>query len=385
MPHPLRDRAAIVGVGYTDFMKNSGVSTLALALRAITAACDDAGISFKDLDGVATHRVNDSVQGAVVLNALGMRDPQVLRRPVRRRQRVAHGGRPSRHGRRDRRGRLRRVLAGHQRPQRVPHGRHRAPATRRRRVPVPDAVRLRDAPAAVRVHGQRVHAAYGAHARRLRSRGDPPTRQCIAQRTRHDAHADHDGRLPVIALDRRTVVPVRLLPRNRRRHRGRGHQRRASTRPAPHAGAGVGRRVGWWPYALLQSPRGPHRHARRPPCRSVSMPWPVSGRPTSTSAASTTRSRPGSGAARGLRVLRQGRSRGVRRRRHGFCRSTRTVVTSRQGYVHGINHIAEAVEQLRGDAGPRQIPGAEVALSTGQSGYVAGSSSALILRKGDRS
>ena len=57
-------------------MKNSGVSTLALALRAIHAACDDAGISFKDLDGVATHRVGDSVQGAVVLNALGMTDPK---------------------------------------------------------------------------------------------------------------------------------------------------------------------------------------------------------------------------------------------------------------------------------------------------------------------
>jgi acetyl-CoA acetyltransferase len=55
------------------------------------------------------------------------------------------------------------------------------------------------------------------------------------------------------------------------------------------------------------------------------------------------------------------------------------------GYVHGINHIAEAVEQLRGNAGARQVAGAEVALSTGQSGYVAGSSSALILRKGDRS
>ncbi len=54
------------------------------------------------------------------------------------------------------------------------------------------------------------------------------------------------------------------------------------------------------------------------------------------------------------------------------------------GYVHGINHIAEAVEQLRGDAGERQVVGAEVALSTGQCGYVAGSSSALVLRKGDR-
>ena len=75
MVHPLRDRAAIVGVGYTEFSKNSGVSTLALALRAISAACADAGIAVHDLDGVACHRVGDSVQAAVVLQSLGLRDP----------------------------------------------------------------------------------------------------------------------------------------------------------------------------------------------------------------------------------------------------------------------------------------------------------------------
>src|SRR2546421_323105 len=31
MTHPLRDRAAIVGIGWTAFSKNSGVSTLTLA------------------------------------------------------------------------------------------------------------------------------------------------------------------------------------------------------------------------------------------------------------------------------------------------------------------------------------------------------------------
>jgi hypothetical protein len=44
--------------------------------------------------------------------------------------------------------------------------------------------------------------------------------------------------------------------------------------------------------------------------------------------------------------------------------------------------VCEAVSQLRGDAGPRQVHGAEVALSTGQPGYVAGNCSALILRRG---
>jgi acetyl-CoA acetyltransferase len=51
-----------------------------------------------------------------------------------------------------------------------------------------------------------------------------------------------------------------------------------------------------------------------------------------------------------------------------------------EGYVHGINHIAEAVVQLRGAAGDRQVPGAATALSTGQPGYVGGTCSALLLR-----
>ena len=72
--HPLRDRAAIAGVGYTEFSKSSGVSTQTLALRAIRAALDDAGLTIADVDGVACHRVGDSVQAALVAQALGIRD-----------------------------------------------------------------------------------------------------------------------------------------------------------------------------------------------------------------------------------------------------------------------------------------------------------------------
>jgi acetyl-CoA acetyltransferase len=52
-----------------------------------------------------------------------------------------------------------------------------------------------------------------------------------------------------------------------------------------------------------------------------------------------------------------------------------------EGYVHGLNHIFEAVSQLRGHAGARQVPGCENVLSTGMPGYLTGVTSAVILAK----
>lgn len=67
-----RNRAAIAGVGYTPFSKNSGVSTLTLAVDAIRAALDDAGLTVDDVDALATHRVGDSTPPWVVAPALGI-------------------------------------------------------------------------------------------------------------------------------------------------------------------------------------------------------------------------------------------------------------------------------------------------------------------------
>ncbi len=48
------------------------------------------------------------------------------------------------------------------------------------------------------------------------------------------------------------------------------------------------------------------------------------------------------------------------------CRSTRTAASSRPGRTHGYGFLHEAIVQLRGDAGERQVPDAEVAVvSTG--------------------
>ena len=52
-----------------------------------------------------------------------------------------------------------------------------------------------------------------------------------------------------------------------------------------------------------------------------------------------------------------------------------------EGYVHGMNNIAEAVDQLRGQAGERQVPGCQVALVTGQPGYITGMSSAVMFTR----
>jgi len=56
----LRDRAAIVGIGATEFSKDSGRSELRLAVEAVKAALDDAGLRPSDVDGMATYTMDNN-------------------------------------------------------------------------------------------------------------------------------------------------------------------------------------------------------------------------------------------------------------------------------------------------------------------------------------
>jgi len=69
----LKNQAAIVGIGQTEFSKRSGRSELQLAVEAIKAALDDAGLTPSDVDGLTTftHDSNPEIQ---VARALGMGD-----------------------------------------------------------------------------------------------------------------------------------------------------------------------------------------------------------------------------------------------------------------------------------------------------------------------
>ncbi|MFF0541845.1 lipid-transfer protein [Nocardia thailandica] len=61
----LSGRAAIVGIGATDFSKDSGRSELRLAAEAVQAALADAGLTPADVDGLTTFTMDTNTQAAV--------------------------------------------------------------------------------------------------------------------------------------------------------------------------------------------------------------------------------------------------------------------------------------------------------------------------------
>jgi acetyl-CoA acetyltransferase len=65
-------RAAIVGVGYTAFTRDSGTTVLDLALQAVTRALADAGLERTAVDGLLSYSMGDSVPVTTVARALGL-------------------------------------------------------------------------------------------------------------------------------------------------------------------------------------------------------------------------------------------------------------------------------------------------------------------------
>ncbi len=72
----LRDQCAIAGIGYTAFTKNSGVTVLELATEACMKACQDAGVNPDEVDGIISFNFGDSVPSMSVATAMGLKDPQ---------------------------------------------------------------------------------------------------------------------------------------------------------------------------------------------------------------------------------------------------------------------------------------------------------------------
>ena len=69
----LKDKYAIVGVGETEYSRGSGRSTRAMAVEAIRNAIGDAGLAPRDVDGLMSYHIGDSVASTSVMYDLGMR------------------------------------------------------------------------------------------------------------------------------------------------------------------------------------------------------------------------------------------------------------------------------------------------------------------------
>ncbi len=384
-PHALRDRAAIVGVGYTAFSRSSGVSTLTLALRAVLAALDDAGLAPHDIDGVATHRVGDSAQAAVVAQALGVRDLRyhldmwgggstsasvvgaaamavatgmadcvVCWRSINARSEFRMGGTD--------RSSPDTVEFQYQ----TPYGYATPPqqfAMYARAYM--DAFGVRSQDLGVVAITQRQHAAANERAmmRQPLSMDDYLASRWIVEPLRlFDCCLETDGAVALVVTSAPRArdlpnVPVLISGATT----GGGHTLYSNGRGdlTTSAAAEMARRL----YAMAGVAPDEVDVAELYDAFTplVLLQLEDYGFCAKGSAAAFVGD--GNTAVGGRLPVNT----------HGGFLS--------EGYVHGLNHVAEAVAQLRGTCGARQVAGAEVALSTAQPGFVAGTTSALVLRR----
>ncbi|MGP3910487.1 thiolase C-terminal domain-containing protein [Nonomuraea sp. 10N515B] len=380
-----RDVTAIAGVGYTPFTKDSGVSTLTLACRAVLAALEDAGLTADDVDGLATHRVGDSAPPTLVGPALGLTDLAW--------HLDQFGG-----------GSVSHAVVG-QAALAVAAGLAETVVCYRA-INARSEFRMggtgRGVPASPEVQYQ---APYGYVA--------PPQQYAMYARAhmlKYGTKAEHFGHLAVTqranaAKNPRALMRTPITLDDYLASRWIAEPFRLLDCCLETDGA----------CAVVVTTAERARSLRRPPVLISAAAWgggtshlsAPDADPTVTAAAVLA---PRLYAQAGLgpedvdvaeiydcftySVI-------VQLEDYGFCAkgeggpyvaSGATALDGplpvnthggflSEGYVHGVNHIAEAVSQLRGDAGDRQVPGAEVALSTAQPGYILPATSALILRR----
>ena len=380
----IRDRTAIAGIGWTEYSKNSGVSTLTLALRAVKAALDDCGLALSDVDGVVTHAVGDATPAAVVAQSLGIKDAHLILDLV--------GG-----------GSMSAATIGAAAAA-VTAGQAEVVVCYRA-LNARSEFRMggtgRSAPALVEFQYQVPYGLltppqqYALIARAYLDRAAVPAEALGQVAVSQRAHAALNPRAMMrepITLDdyfasRWIAEPLRLLDCCLETDVGvavvvTSADRARDLRRAPVlvSGAAMG--------------SGHNLYSNERPDLSVSASREMAPRLF---------------AAAGLGVqdvdiaelydaftplvLMQLED-------YGFCKpgdaaefvqAGETALTGTlpvnthgghlsEGYAHGLNHVIEAVLQLRGAAGERQVPGATVALCTGQPGYVSGVTSAVLLR-----
>src|SRR2546423_14088374 len=67
-PLALKDKTAIVGVGHTEYSRDSGRSEMSLAVEAIRNAIADAGLKPADIDGIAKYSMDNNSEIDIAAN-----------------------------------------------------------------------------------------------------------------------------------------------------------------------------------------------------------------------------------------------------------------------------------------------------------------------------
>lgn len=64
----MKDKACLVGIGNTEFSADSGRSEMSLAVECIKTAVEDAGLTPKDIDGIVKYTVDNNDETVIVSN-----------------------------------------------------------------------------------------------------------------------------------------------------------------------------------------------------------------------------------------------------------------------------------------------------------------------------